>query len=279
MVKIITDSGADFEPEEIDLLNIECIPMPVTFGNVTYKENVNLTKRIFYNLLKTQPQLPVTSQPSPHQFEKTFKNILAKGEDCVGIFLSSKLSGTYQGAKYVSDSLEMKNCYIIDSLTVSAAQRLLVQEAVKLRNAGNSAKEIAKEIMHLREKVQIYACLDSLHHLEKGGRISYASAKIGTIANIKPVVRIVDGKVNLCHKALGIQRGIHYIEKQLEKQKPNTKYPINILYSHDHSRGVALKESLIKKGYPMSNHSLVNVGAVIGTHIGIGACGIAYVEK
>lgn len=279
MVQIITDSAADFEPDELELLNVSCIPMTVTFGNVTYKENINLTKRIFYNLLKMQNEFPVTSQPSPHQFEIAFKKAAENGKEIVAIFLSSKLSGTYQGAKFVSSSFSHKNCYIIDSLNASAGQRILVEEAVRLRNMGKSAKEIADNLEILKKKIRLYACLDTLEYLEKGGRISHSSAKIASIANVKPVITVEKGKVQLKHKSLGMQRGIKYMEKQLNSFPPDLQYPFHILYSHSHSQGVALKESLMKSGYQITNHSLVNVGAVVGSHIGANACGIAYVEK
>ena len=123
MVRIITDSAADFEPLEISLLDIEAIPLTVSFGNVHYKENVNLTKRIFYNLLTMQDAHPKTSLPSPKLIEDTFSKI-PPNDQIVGIFLSSHLSGTYQSVKYFSKN--RKNCYIIDSHSASAGERILV---------------------------------------------------------------------------------------------------------------------------------------------------------
>ena len=136
MVMIITDSASDFEPLEISLLDIDVIPLTISFGNINYKENVNLTKRIFYNLLTMQDAHPKTSLPSPKLIEDTFSKI-SPNDQIVGIFLSSHLSGTYQSVKYFSK--KRKNCYIIDSQSASAGERILVEEAVKMRNEGKCA--------------------------------------------------------------------------------------------------------------------------------------------
>lgn len=276
MVRIITDSASDFEPLEISLLDIEAIPLTVTFGNVHYKENINLTKRIFYNLLTMQDAHPKTSLPSPQQIEDVFKNI-PPDDQIVGVFLSSHLSGTYQSVKYFSKS--HKNCYIIDSMSASAGERILVEEAVKMRNQGKSALEIYNHLEKLKHKIRLYACIDNIEFLQRGGRISSSKAKISSIANIKPVITMEDGKVVLAHKSIGMKRGMNYIIHRLSHNKPDYKYPFHIMYTHVHHQGVILKESLMEAGYNINNHSLVNAGAVIGSHIGTNSCGIAYVSK
>ena len=276
MVRIITDSAADFEPLEISLLDIETIPLTVSFGNVHYKENVNLTKRIFYNLLTMQDSHPKTSLPSPKLIEDTFSKI-PLNDQIVGIFLSSHLSGTYQSVKYFSKN--RKNCYIIDSHSASAGERILVEEAVKMRNQGKCGSEIFNRLENLKHKIKLYACIDNIEFLQKGGRISSSKARIGSVANIKPVITMEDGKVVVAHKSIGMKRGMNYIIHRLNHNKPDLKYPFHIMYTHIHHQGVVMKESLMEAGYNINNHSLINAGAVIGSHIGTNSCGIAYVSK
>ncbi len=278
MVRIITDSASDFEPLELQLLNVECVPMTINFGDVTYKENINLTKRMFYNLLKTHSQTPKTSQPSPECFEKIFKEAEKKGDEVVAILISSKISGTYQCGKYVSSGFKNK-IYIIDSLSASAGERLLVEEAVRMRNKGYGAKEIVKHIENVKEKMRLYAVVESGDFLKKGGRLPHSAHKINNIKNIKPVIEMENGTIKLLHKSLGSQRGIQYMINQLHKAKPDLEYPFHIMYAHNHNVGVEVKKALLERGYPMSDHCLVNVGAVIGSHIGKNSCGIVYVEK
>lgn len=276
MVRIITDSASDFEPLELQLLNVESVPLSVTFGNITYKENVNLTKRMFYNLLKTHNMPPTTSQPSPECFEEIFRNAENQGDEVVAILISSKISGTYQCGKYASS--HFKNIHIIDSKTASAGQRILVEEAVRMRNSGHSSEEIVNHLEILKEKIRLFAVIDSGDSVKRSGRLS-ESEKINNISNIKPILTLDKGAPKLIHKAIGTQRGINYIIKQLQNHKPDTNYPFHIMYAHNHHIAVKFKEQLIECGYHMTDHCLVNIGAAIGSHIGVNSCGIAYVEK
>lgn len=276
MIRIITDSGADFEPKEIELLNITVVPLYISFGDVTYQENVNLTKNIFYNLLKLQNQFPTTSQPSPNHFREIFSKIKRQGDEALCIFMSSKISGTYQNGKFVAKEF---NIPVIDSESACGGERILVEEAVKLRNQGKSLWEIISAVENLKKRLKLFACINTTEFLQRSGRIPHFASKISTIASIKPVISMSQGKVQLVHKSIGMARGYHYILHRLKKYRPDTKYPIHIIYSHDHGQGVKLKEFLIGNGYPLDNHSLVNIGAVIGSHIGPGACGVAYVAK
>lgn len=274
MVNIITDSAADFEPLELQLLNVKAVPMSVTFGNVTYRENINLTKRMFYNLILIQPQPPTTSQPSPADFEEVFKD---KNSESVAILLSSRISGTYQCGKYIADN--NNKIHIIDSKTASAGQRLLVEEAVRLRNKGCNGREIVSHIEKLKNKIRLFAVVENSSFMKKGGRLPHTAHKINNIKNIKPVITLEDGEVKLKHKALGTKRAIEYMIRQLKKYPPDMKYPFHIMYANNHSIGVAVKEMIMDSGFPMTNHSLVNIGATVGSHIGVGSCGIVYVEK
>ena len=268
MIKIFTDSGADLEPNELEILDIKCVPLSVTFDNITYKENINLTKKGFYKLLKLKKEKPTTSQPSPEDFFKLLEN---NGDEYIGIFLSSKISGTYQNAKYCFTNF---NCYPIDSESASAGMRILIEESIKLKNQGLSAKEIVMKIEELKKRIVVIACVDSPEYLLKGGRI-----KASMMSTIKPIVAIEQGKITLIHKCIGTQRGINYIANKVVKNHPDFSYPFHIMYADNHSMGVKLKEKLLSDKLPINNHSLVNVGAVIGSHTGPNAFGVAYVKR
>lgn len=267
MIKIVTDSGADLEPKEMELLNIDCVPLSVTFDDITYKENINITKRSFYNLLKTKKEKPTTSQPSPEDFF----NIFDCNNEYIGIFLSSKISGTYQNAKYCCQNF---NCHLIDSQSASAGMRILIEECIKLKNQGLKPKEIVIKLEELKKRIVVVACVDSSDYLIQGGRI-----KTKLLSTIKPIVAIKNGKIQLIHKCLGVTGGINYITNKIKKQSPDFSYPFHIMYADNHSIGVKLKEKLLSENLPINNHSLVNVGAVIGSHTGPNAFGIAYVQK
>lgn len=280
MIRIITDSAADFEPEELTRLGIDCVPLNVAFGDKEYQENINLTKNEFYRMLESEKELPKTSQPAPYTFECILREAKEAGDEAVVITISSALSGTFQNAVMVKDMLDYENCSIVDSRNAAAGQRLLAERAATLRDEGKNALEIAGELEHLRQRVTLYACIDTLEYLYKGGRISAAANAIGTLANLKPVIHVSrDGQVELASKSPGMRRGMNFICRQLGEAEPEPDYPVYVMYTNEREKGEMLAEYLQKCGYDIPPERIINVGAAIGSHIGPGACGLAYISR
>lgn len=278
LVQIVTDSAADFEPEELTSMGVTCIPLSVLFGDVAYAENIDLSKNMFYRLLEEQGQFPKTSQPSPYAFSQVFENYMNAGDETVAIFLSSKLSGTYQGAVLAKELCGYKDCYPIDSLCATAGERILVEYAVVLRDAGKSAFDIAQSVDQLKSRISLYACMDTLEYLERGGRISRAAAAIGSVARLKPILHVAkDGSAEIPSKMLGKSRGRRYLLERIEKKKPDPSFPIYVMYTHIKENAELLAEHLRQKGYSIGERQIVNVGAVVGSHIGPNAFGLVYV--
>ena len=169
MVKIITDSAADFEPWELEKQDIACIPLTVMFGDREYQENVNLSKEQFYDLLAREEGAPKTAQASPAVVGELFQQARQKGEEAVYITLSAALSGTYQGACMAREMAGKTGIYVVDSKNATGGQRLLVEYAVRLRDEGKPASEIAAGVEDLRDRIVLYACIDTLEYLYHGG--------------------------------------------------------------------------------------------------------------
>lgn len=280
MIRIITGSSADFEMAEIKGLNITCVPLSVLFGEDEYKENVNITKEEFYKMLTERSDTPKTSQPTTEDFLNLFEEFKASGDEVVGIFVSSKLSGTFQGAVLAKNMCEYENCYLVDSLSATVGEQLLVREAVKMRDCGLSAKEIYNKLEEIKQNLNIYACLDTLEYLRRGGRISGASAAVGTVAHIKPIIHVDnEGVVKTYAKAIGRRKGIGTLVKTLVDNPMNADYPLYLVYSYDKENVLMLKEALEKEGFIIPDENIVNIGAVIGTHVGPGAYGYAYIAR
>lgn len=280
MIRIITDSAADFEPNELNSMGVTAVPLSVIFGEDEYKENINLTKEDFYNILTTNSNHPTTSQPTPEDFLSVFEEAKAVGDEILGIFISSKLSGTYQGAMLGMQLCEYDNFHLVDSLSATTGERVLVEYAVKLRDEGRTLFQIVSALEEIKENLNIFAALDTLEYLKKGGRISASAAAIGTLANLKPIIHVGSaGVVETCAKAIGTRKAISTVIKQLETKAPHPDFPIYILYSYDKSNAHMLIEALEKKGYNVNAANIYPVGAAIGAHVGPGAFGIAYVAQ
>lgn len=280
MVRIITDSAADFEPNELIEKNVICAPMRITFGDAEYIENVNLDKNKFYTLLQESDVFPKTSQPAPFDVEQAMEEAKAAGDEAVCITLSSALSGTYQSVFLMKNNVEYDDCYVVDGLTATGGQRILVEYAVKLRDEGKSASEIAEAVTELRDRIEIYACIDTLEYLYKGGRISHTAYTIGSFVNIKPMITVSrEGRVEVAAKALSMRKGIKNICTHMETVKPDADFPIYLIYSHDRKNTDILADALRDAGYDIPDERIINIGATIGAHIGVGACGAIYVAQ
>ena len=278
MIRIITDSAADLSAAEYEQLNIICIPLTVMFGQEEYQETVNLSKDQFYELLLTSGHTPKTAQSSPQVLMDLFEQAHAAGDSAIYITLSSGLSGTYQNALMAKNMLGYEECHVVDSLNATGGQRLLVQHAAKLRDEGKSAEEIIAGIEDLRDRITLYACIDTLEYLYKGGRISPAVYKLGTLANIKPIITIdKDGSVSIPAKAMGMRKGIDYQCKQVSAKAPDPAHPFYVMYTNNTSVAADLVRKLQTTGIHVEEDHIIQVGAAIGSHIGPDACGLVYV--
>ena len=273
MVRISTDSAADFEPRELEQLNIAFIPLKVMFGDAEYEENISLSKDRFYELLLANEDLPKTSQASPQILMDLFEEANAQGEEAIYITLSSALSGTYQTAMMTRNMVDSENCHVFDSRNATGGQRLLVEYAAKLRDEGKSAAEILAALEDVRERIVLFACIDTLEYLYKGGRISHTVYKLGTLANIKPIITVEqDGGIGVPAKAMGMRKGMDMLCKHLVNPDPN--FPVYAMFTNH--RNVA--ETLAQKMGNVPADRIIQVGAAIGSHIGPDACGFVYVK-
>lgn len=281
MVRIITDSAADFEPQELAGLDVTCIPLTVMFGDREYQENVDLTKTTFYELLLSSEDFPKTAQASPQVLQELFEETKASGDEAIYITLSSALSGTYQNACMIRDMVDCDRCHVVDGKNATGGQRQLVEYAVRLRDAGKTAAEIVEGILSIRDRIVLYACVDTLEYLYRGGRISHTAYAIGSLAQIKPIIRVdQEGRVEVPSKAIGMRKGMDFLCKRLEYYTPDESFPFYVMYTNDRSVGETLAARFEAVGRPpIDGAHIIPVGAAIGSHVGPRACGFVYVRK
>lgn len=279
-VQIIVDSTADFSAKEIEKRQITCIPMTITFGNEQYIDGVDLTKEEFFVKLMNEKEFPKTSQPSPAKFAECFEEAKENGDDVVAILVSGALSGTVQSATIAKDIAEHEGVHIVDSNTVTLGIRLLVDHAVRMRDQGKSAAEIVERLEELKGRVRIYAGLDTLEYLQKGGRISKTAASLGRLAGIKPIITIdEEGKVAVCGKQRGNKNVFRQIIKYIDAEMPDENYSVYFLYSADKKNCISFIQTLQKNGMDFGKIKTREIGPTVGSHIGPGGFGIVYVAN
>lgn len=278
MIRILVDSSSDYTMEEINKNGFYFVPLNISLDGKHYQDGVELKPDDFYELLIHSGSFPQTSQPSPQQFADIFEEVKAKGDEVICILLSSALSGTCQSAHLAKDMVDYEGIYIIDSLTATAMIKLLGDHAACLVKEGYCAKEIVAKIEAIKSKVKVAAGLDTLEYLCKGGRLSKASATIGELANLKPIITVTpDGKVSVIGKCLGKNKALNFLMKYLQDNERDTSFPLYTLYSYGIENTEKLEERLTKEG--LAYDGRVQLGSTIGAHIGPGAFAILYVIK
>lgn len=278
MIRIITDSSCDFDLEQAAKLNVDVLPIHIFFGETEYLDRQTLSVTEFYDKLETVEKLPSTSQVTPYQFMQAFQPYVEAGDEIVGIFLSSRLSGTFQSAQIAAQSFNTDSIYLVDSLNAALGHHLLVQIAVQLRDAGLSAKEIANRLNELTKKVRLVACVQTMKYLVMGGRVSPALGKIGGVLGINPLIEVIDGSVESVGKVRGHKAAYRWMLQYLEKHPVSAQYPVVFTHSVNIERRDEMIAAL-DSTLPNKQYLYCDLGSTVGTHIGPGAIGFAYIEE
>ncbi|HET6895158.1 MAG TPA: DegV family protein [Candidatus Baltobacteraceae bacterium] len=194
-IAVLTDSTSDIEPARARELGITVVPLFVIFGEKSYRDYVDLSRREFYEKLATEPVLPITSQPTSQMFEDAFRPHVEAGDDIVCIVISSKLSGTINAARSAAQQFPGAKIHIVDSLSVAGGLGMQALHACALAKAGASVQTVLDAIDHEKRTQHLYACIPDLSHVVRTGRIGKAKAVIGTLMKIVPVISLRDGEV------------------------------------------------------------------------------------
>ncbi|SFP06255.1 DegV family protein [Salibacterium halotolerans] len=278
-VKIVTDSTADIPAELLQKYQITVIPLKVMIENETYQDGVNLTPEAFYNKLDMMNSVPATSQPTPFEFETMYQRIREKaGEEIsiLSIHLSSAMSGTIQSAVLAAEAVkEEVSVEVVDSLKASYAVGILVVEAAKLAAQGAGIEGCRKKLEERKEETSVYFLVDTLEYLQKNGRIGRASALIGSLLKMKPVLSLNrDGEVYPYRKARGKKKAVAVIQEALEHQYGTRPVHIGVSHAQAEESGQELLEAA-EAVLNSRSSTLTKIGSVIGSHTGRGTVSVA----
>lgn len=280
--KIIIDSASDITMEEAEKLGIILLPIEIQFEDSGYLDGENITKEEFYNKLKVCTSLPKTSQINPMRYKEIFEQVVSNGDEAVVLCLSSKLSGTYNGARLTAQEYEGK-IFAIDTKNACVGQRILCFYALELIKKGYNAKKIAEELEKVKDKVRVIAVIDTLKYLRMGGRLSAVAGFVGEMMAIKPLICVnLDGGLDVIGKAMGYKKGhkmlvdIFKKEGEIDLNKPYVfGYSGNDLKNINEFIDINAKEIFDNP----TEVPLYQIGSTIGTHVGPGAIAIAYFVK
>ena len=271
-IKIITDSTSYIEKSYVDKENISVVPLNYVFDGESYVEGFKGEYDDFFNKLASTNMFPTTSQPAAGDFYDEFTKAFDEGHDeIIAILLSSKISGTYNSAVLAKNMLEDKKITIIDSQGAASNLRFLVEDAVNMVKEGKTGDEIVAFIEEKKKSMKIFLTTGTLEYLARGGRLSSIQSTVGNLLNIKPIIQLKDGELELLEKVRGknnaLSKILSYINDDVRK--------IGVCHILNEEEAIKFKGNLEEK-YPNAIITLDDLGPVVGAHLGPKTLGICF---
>lgn len=275
-VTIVTDSTAYIPKEYTAKHQIQVAPQVLIWGNETYEDGVDITPEVFYRRLSTAKIMPSSSQVSIKTFDQIFKSIREKGNEVLAILISEKLSGTIDSAVKVKEYMADTAIEIVDSRTTAMALGFIAIETAKAAEQGATLAECKALAEHLKGNTGLAFAVDTLEFLHRGGRIGGASRLLGSALNIKPILELVDGRVEPIERVRTRSKSMSRVV-EIIGERIGGREPVHLATLHANARtdAIALLEEA-KAQIGGVEHILSEVSPVVGTHAGPGTLGLAF---
>ena len=279
-IKIFTDSTSDLPKAWVQQYDIGIIPLYVVFGNEQLRDGVDITPAELYERVSRGGSLPKTAAPSPADFMTAFEPHVNQGESILYISLSSALSATYQNALIAAGEFPEASIRVVDSLNLSSAIGLLVMKAVFAAREGKSLDEVVKLLEAVRPQVESEFVIDTLEYLYKGGRCSGVQNLLGSLLNIRPVIKVIDGKMTPAYKVRGKKEKAtnQMLQNALEKSGLMDNDLIVVVHSFAEDEALRLQK-VLQENTNAREVALSTAGCVISSHCGPKTIGIMYSKK
>ncbi|MCT4593506.1 MAG: DegV family protein [Anaeromicrobium sp.] len=277
-IKIITDSLSDIPKESIKKYDICVLPLKVRFKEVEYEDQVTITTDEFFEKLEKSEELPKTAQVIPSEYIEKIEKYLKEGYEIIIINGSSKVSGTHQSALIAKEETDPEKVHVIDTLSLSYGCGIIAVEAAKMAKEGKGREEIIQKVNEMIDRVEVLFSVETLDYLKKGGRLSSAKALIGNLLNVKPILHIRDGEVEVIEKVRGSKKIVKKmidLSKSMSLEK-NMK-SITILHGQNEKSFQKLKDE-VKKELKPKEILESRIGPTIGTYTGPSLIAIVFMK-
>ena len=280
-VKIIVDSASDIKVSFAEQQNIGFAPLRTILAGTEYRDGIDIVPDEFFEKLEANKEVARTSQVNVSEFAAMFEEAVRAGDDVIVITISSGLSGTCQSALVAAQDYPGR-VYVIDSLSATAGEQVLIEQAIRRRGEGWTAAQIFEELDEMRKKARLFVTLETLEYLKRGGRISKTSAAVGGLLNIKPLLTLNgEGKLETVGKARGVKMSHKMMNDSIRAAGGiDFRYPVVFTYAGDLADGAVtnyLEDSRDIFGDHIDQLTIGQLGCVIGTHSGPGAIVVSFV--
>lgn len=275
-VSVVTDSACDLPDEILDELGIRMVPLEIRFGDRVFVDRRDLTPAEFWRMCAEASELPSTAAPSPGDFEAAFRSAASEGADAVVcVNLSGALSATIEAARAAARALAGElDVRVVDSRSVSMGLGMMVVEAARLAREGAGPDDVERHVSSLIARTEVYAALDTLENLRKGGRIGGAQAFLGSLLQIKPIIAVRDGEVHAEARQRTRTKALAYLADKVAEAEPVDNLAVMHADVADIDRFIGRLEEI----HP-GPITVGQIGAVIGAHAGPGTVGVVFQRR
>ncbi|CAM2973366.1 DegV family protein [Paenibacillus sediminis] len=279
-IKIFADSTSDLPKDWIRKYNIGIVPLYVVFGDKSFRDGVDMTPEDLYRKVDERGSLPNTAAPSPADFLAAFQPYIDQGDQILYISLSSEISSTYQNAVIAAGEFPEGTVTVFDSLNVCSAFGLLVMKAVRAAEEGKSVPEIVELLQAVRPQIKSEILIDTLEYLYKGGRLSGMQNLIGSLLKIRPIVNVVNGKLNSANKVRGKREKalIQILQNTLSNRDEMDNDLIFVAHTMAEEDAKWL-QSKLQEETSVREVAISEAGCVISSHCGPKTIAIFYAKK
>ncbi len=274
---IVTDSTADLHEDELERFGILRVPLYVSFQGETYRDWLDLEPATIIAGIADGADLPSTSQPSPEDFAAAYRTAVDKGADTILVVtLSSELSGTYQSAVAAGDAVDA-DVTVFDSRVASLGHGAMARAAARMRDRGASLEEIVAGLEHMRDSTFIVFTVASFDYLQKGGRIGRASALVGSLLNIKPILTLEEGRLAPLTRVRGMRKALQEMVERFQafaQDHPDGRLSVDYIHIEDEAAVDRLRSAVEAAGIDATFNGTYQIGAVLTSHVGPGTFGL-----
>lgn len=277
---IVTDSTTDLPKSYYEEKGIPVVSLSYILDGVTYQDMNGLSGKEFFDKIRAG-SMPTTSQINPEQAKEALEPIVKEGKDILYIGFTSGLSGSYNSVRMAAEELSEEypeqKIIAIDSLCASMGEGLLLYKAVELKEQGKSLEEIAAWVEDNKLHICHDVTIDDLYHLHRGGRVSKASAVVGSIIKIKPMIHVnEEGKLIVIGKERGRKKAMTALVDRMEKKQGDFKNDVVMIVHGDVEEDAEFLKKEIESRFGTKNIIINGIGSVIGSHTGPGVISIFY---
>ncbi len=271
-VAIVTDSTAYIPAPVVEDHRITVIPLTVNFDDGSVEDGLG-DLRAFFDRVERSAGFPVTSQPPLGKFIEIYERLISEGKEVISVHISSKLSGTCETARTAAGMVAPEKISVIDSQQILGCMGFLVLQAAERAAAGQDRQAVVKMVEKWKKEIRFYFVPATLEYLRRGGRIGGAEALLGTLLQIRPVLCIKDGQVEVLAKVRTWKRAIERILQEMPQD--HTSLWVGMGHGLAHTEMLRIANA-VKERAPGIAIDIWEMGPVIGLHIGPGAIGVAY---